>query len=501
MTLKDMRISTQLRLGLGLILAFVILLGTEAWIQSNQLWSQTESIYKHPLQVTRAIGLLNAGIQNIRLEMRDLLLAKNEKEITSTLQNIETNKADVSRHFDIIYNRYLGSRDNITSLENDFVAWNVIQDEIIKMYRSGKNSKALARMRISNEAGGATETLMQHILEIQDFARNKGDDFYQTAKARNDELNRQLIIIVTIILLLSLLVSWQLLKGIKEPLMSLTKAAEQFRLGAFSSRSEYISANEFGALSATFNEMAETVETQMSIKQQAARLAGVMLREVEARSFCRELVKELIEQTESQSGAIYLLNTEETLFEHFESIGMTGGGRSSFVAETHEGEFGKALVTGMMERITDIPDDTRFIFSAVGGDYIPREIMTIPLVDKNKVIAMISLASIHSYDEKAIRLMEAIISTVTARMNGVLTFRKVQELAEQLDRQNQELNAQKNELSAQATELTHQNDELEMQKKQLDAANRLKSTFLSNMSHELRTPLNSVIALSSVLGR
>ncbi len=97
--------------------------------------------------------------------------------------------------------------------------------------------------------------------------------------------------------------------------------------------------------------------------------------------------------------------------------------------------------------------------------------------------------------------METILTTLTARMNGVLAFRQIQDLVERLDHQNQELNAQKQEMIAQADELVHQNTELEMQKKQLDAANRLKSTFLSNMSHELRTPLNSVIALSSVLGR
>ena len=501
MKLKDMRIRTQLRLGMGLILAFVILLGAVAWIQTDLLWSQTESLYTHPLQVSRAVGQLKADIQGMRRAMRDLLLAENDPEITAALRDVETGKADAFRQFEIIYDRYLGPRTEITSLENDFVGWNVYHDETIRLVRAGRKAEALARTRTGSVDGGPSDALISHVREIDTFARLKADEFFQAATVRNDTLKRQLAGIVMLILLLTFAISWFLIQGIKEPLANLTRAAERFRLGHLESRSGYLSKNEFGVLSATFNEMAEAVETQMFINERAARLAGVMLRETEARSFCLEMIRELVEQTGSQSGAVYLLNAPKTLFEHFESIGLAGGGRASFAARELEGEFGAALATGKMQRITNIPDDTRFALATVGGDYVPREIITLPLLDGQEVVAMVSLAGIHGYDEKSIRLLEVIESTVTARMNGVLAFRQVQELAERLDHHNRELQAQKQELIAQTGELTHQNTELAMQKQQLDAANRLKSTFLSNMSHELRTPLNSVIALSSVLGR
>lgn len=501
MKLKDMRVRTQLCLGLGLILGLVILLGAVVRIQSDRLWSQTEQIYNHPLQVSRAVSLLKADIQNIRLAMRDLLLAENDREISVFLQDIEINTADVPRQFALIYDRYLGPRGDIASLEKIFTLWKAAHGETVRLFRAGKKSEALARISKSNVSSGETEILMQHLLTIDDFARGKGDEFFQSATMHNDDLNRNLVLIVITILLLSFFVSWLLLRGIEKPLEDLTKAAEQFRLGKLASRSRYISENEFGALAASFNEMAETVETQMVINEQAARLAGVMLRETEAHSFCRELVKELVAQTGSQSGAVYFLNAQETAFEHFESIGLTEGRRAAFSAEAHEGEFGAALATGKMQSIIDIPQDTRFTFATVHGDYMPREIITLPLLAGQKVVAMISLSSIRVYDPKALRLLETLSTTMTARMNGVLAFRQIQDLAARLDRQNQELNAQKQELVAQTDELSHQNTELEMQKKQLDAANRMKSTFLSNMSHELRTPLNSVIALSTVLGR
>jgi len=249
------------------------------------------------------------------------------------------------------------------------------------------------------------------------------------------------------------------------------------------------------------SKMAEVVQTEMQINENAAQLADSMQRAEEVHTFCRELLKALLERTGSQIGAVYLLNPQKTAFEHFESIGLGAGGGAAFSASGLEGELGAALATRQIQRITDIPADTRFTFAAVSGEFRPREILTIPVLSDHEVTAVISLANLRAYDAPSIRLVNDIWNVLSARLIGVLTFRKIKDLAERLEHQNSELDAQKRELTVQADELTEQNTELELQKRQIDETNRLKSAFLANMSHELRTPLNSVIALSGVLHR
>ncbi|HEY5473818.1 MAG TPA: ATP-binding protein, partial [Candidatus Limnocylindrales bacterium] len=308
-------------------------------------------------------------------------------------------------------------------------------------------------------------------------------------------------VIVAVILLFSLTVAWLLLRAIKAPLAELTAASDQFRQGKMGARSRYLSANEFGILSASFNAMADATQTEMQIGENAAQLAGVMLREDEVHAFCRELLKGLLQHTGSQVGAVYFLNDAKTAYEHFESIGLGVGGRAAFSALELEGELGAVLATRQIQRITAIPADTRFTFAAVSGAFRPQEILTIPVLSDHEVTAVISLASVRPYDAPSVRLVNDIWSVLTARVNGVLAFRRIKDLAEKLEHQNRELDAQKRELAVQADELAEQNTELEMQKRQLGEANRLKSAFLSNMSHELRTPLSSVIALTGVLNR
>lgn len=501
MKLRNTAISTQLRLGLGFILVLVVILGGLAWRQSDLLWLQTKTMYDHPIQVRRAIGALQSDILRIRIAIKDMVLADTDQKITTILAEIEPLRINASEQFKILDSRYLGPRSDLTTLYEEFNHWNVIRDETVRLLQNGKKSETITRTQSDGQGKVQAEKVLAHLQTIGEFALAKGDELYQVATIQKETLNRQLIFFIVAILLFSMIVSWYLLGGIKEPLKQLTKAAKQFREGKMDARSDYISVNEFGTLTTAFNSMATTVQTQLHINDQAAQLAGVMLRETEARSFCRELLTTLAGHTGSQIAAIYLLNPEETEFEHFESLGLGSGGRASFSALQLEGEFGAALATGRMHRISDIPDDTRFTFATVSGEFKPKEIITLPLHSDDSVPAVLSLASIHNYDSNAIRLLEDILPMVAARMSGILAFRKIQDLAALLEHQKSELEVQREKMDLQARELSHQNSELEMQKQQMEEANRLKSAFLSNMSHELRTPLNSVISLSRVLSR
>ena len=534
MNLKDLKIGTQLRIGMGAILVFVALLGATAWFQAESLWQETKELYEHPITVRRAVDKLAIDILSMHRDMKDLALTENEQERQSVIQGIDTHEADAARQFDILYDRYLGPRSDIDHVRNAFVQWKSIREETIRLLRAGKTAEAANRTKSSGVGGGHVEKMWVHIQKISDFAMNKRDQFYASAQQEKDALMMRLKMVLGAILLLTLGVGFLLLKGIREPLQELTSAAEQFRQGKLDARSGYVSANEFGTLSAAFNALAETVRTEWRSKESAARIAGVMLQEEDLHAFCRELLKGLLEHTGSQVGAVYLPNEQKTAFDHFESIGLAPAGRASFSAAGLEGEFGAALATRKIQRLTDIPAESRFTFATVGGDFQPREIITIPIPGDGGIAAVISLAGVRSYPAPAVQLVNDIWNVMTARLNGVLASGKIRAFAEQLEQQNQELQAQQEELrqqnvemdcqrlateeanralrakneeiqaqseemAAQAEELQGQNVELEQQRLEVEEASRLKSQFLSNMSHELRTPLNSVMALSRVL--
>lgn len=314
-------------------------------------------------------------------------------------------------------------------------------------------------------------------------------------------MNWQLVWLVVLLLFLSIIFNTLLIRNIRRPIKELTKATRRFHDGDMTSRSSYHLKNEFGNLSASFNSLAENIEENVKLNTNEARLADIMLSEDDERKFFQNTLCELCLQTGSQIAAVYLLSDDKSSFDHFESIGLNENARQSFNADNYEGESGIALSSRKIQHISNLPENTKFIFNTVCGNIVPREMITIPIVVKNEVIAILSLASMNSYTRQSMLLVEHIHDTLSARIDGIIAYQKIKDFSEKLETQNRELEAQKIELVSQSAELMEQNTELEMQKNQLDEASKLKTNFLSNMSHELRTPLNSVIALSTVLNR
>jgi signal transduction histidine kinase/DNA-binding response OmpR family regulator/CHASE3 domain sensor protein len=501
MKLKNLSIGNQLRLSLGIIVALVFVLGTVAWFQASSLWEQTEGLYSHPLTVRRALGELNADLLIMQRNSRDQILTDNDPERLAIQQSIDVAEANAQKQFDILYDSYLGPRKDVDDAHTTFVEWKTIRDETLRVLRLGKTAEAIGRTKDKGVSAVHVEKLMGEIQDISDFAKSRGDKFYADAQNLRSTLKIQLGIVLMAILLLSGIVIYVLQRMIREPLDELIQVTDQYRQGQLDARSRYAAKNEFGSLVKSFNNMAETMQLEMQCRENIARVAEVMLNEDELGAFCRELLKVLLQHTGSQVGAIYVLNEAKTDFEHFESIGLAAVNRTAFSVSAREGEFGTALATRRIQRLTEIPADSRFTLATMAGDFMPRDIITIPILSGSEVVAMVSLASIRSYPAPALRLVNDIWQVLTARMNGVLALRQIRSFSARLEQQNRELEAQKRELAAQTDELSEQNLELEMQKKQLDEASRLKSTFLSNMSHELRTPLNSVIGLSGILRR
>jgi signal transduction histidine kinase/CheY-like chemotaxis protein/CHASE3 domain sensor protein len=508
MNLKNLKIGTQLLFSLLSLLILVLTLGMISYLQSEKISGQTETIYSHPLQVRRALGSLNVDIVAIQRDMRDLIISADEKEIEQNLIQIENLKEDAFDQINIITGLYLGPKVDVDSLKTAFVKWHAMHDETIRLLRSGNIAEATNRTRTFGVTGHQADILLKYLDKIDQFAKNKGDELYKNSKDLNDLLNRRLIILVAVFLLISFIIFYILLRNIRLPLKELNLATRSFRDGNLNARSSYSLKNEFGNLSDSFNELAETLQRNIDLNTITEELARLMLSEDEAKKFFHKLLNALSEYTGSQMAAVYLLSEDKLTFEYFESIGLDDKARRSFETATSEGEFGLALSSRKVQHLKSIPDETRFVFNTVKGKFIPHEIITIPIDNGNEIIAVISLATVSSFEEKSLKLIDQILFTLSARIEGILAYHEVMKISEKLEMQNHELETQKTELVSQSAELISQsaelmkkNAELETQKKQLSEATRLKTNFLSNMSHELRTPLNSVIALSGVLNK
>ncbi len=501
MKMKNLNIGAQLKISFGIVLLFILILGATSWFQSNMQSRQINDLYEHPLKVRRAISELTKTILSMHIEYLTIMQTQDEKERQTSFTHIAIDQANAEESFDIIGNLYLGPKSDVTEARNACLQWISLLDEFRSLVISGKSLEELNRFDDRVDMKKVTDQVLAAIKKIDLFALSKGDQFISKANQIKKTLDIQLVILVSGLLILTILIVVVLIRNILFPIVQLTNVTKSFADGKLEERCSYASSNELGALSSSFNEMATVIQDEFVFKDRSAQLNAILLEGLESNALLLKVLEPLMDLTNSQVGAIYLLNDQKSHFEHLESIGLDSSFKKSFSALDYEGEFGIVLANKEISHIRKIPADTQFSLTTVNGWIRPREILTIPLMDNMEVIAIISLSNVNEYHNLDLRLVTHMQSTLTAWMNEVIASRKIMKMSENLKIQNQELEVQKRELASQTGELFEQNTELEMQKRQLAESNQMKSSFLSNMSHELRTPLNSVIALSGVLNR
>lgn len=247
----------------------------------------------------------------------------------------------------------------------------------------------------------------------------------------------------------------------------------------------------------------------------------------------------LVSYTDAQVGMFYVSTPGESL-EY-----MAGHAVTNEKMILRQIPFGQTIVGQAAEKkellhLRNVPDEFVKISSA-SGNTNPRHLIVLPLVHNDVVEGVVELASLDSFTEESVSLLNQAASNIAIALHAAKSRAKLQELLEEtqsqaeelqtqhselenlnteLEAQAQKLQASEEELKVQQEELLQANQELEENTRTLEEKNQLivernldiqrkaeelalstkyKSEFLANMSHELRTPLNSILLLSRLM--
>ncbi|HZD02114.1 MAG TPA: HAMP domain-containing protein [Actinomycetes bacterium] len=294
---------------------------------------------------------------------------------------------------------------------------------------------------------------------------------------------------------------------------------------------------EVGQLKDNINQMIANLrettrqnQEQDWLKSNLARIGAMLQGHRDLGTVSRLLMSELPPLVGAQYGAFFMAegsSADEPLYTLLAGYGLPPRRQRPTAFAVGEGLIGQAALERNTILVTDVPSDYITISSGL-GEAVPLNIVALPVVFEERVLAVIELASFRPFTAVNQAFLEQIVETVGVVLNTIIATMRTEELLEQSQGLAEELQARSRELQGQQEELQRTNAELQEKARQLARQNqaievknaeielarreveeraeqlalssRYKSEFLANMSHELRTPLNSLLILAKLLG-
>ena len=281
---------------------------------------------------------------------------------------------------------------------------------------------------------------------------------------------------------------------------------------------------------ANLRETTRQNEEQDWLKTNLARISSLMQGQRDLETVTQLIMSELAPAVSAQHGAFFLSDHEEEGADYelrlLASFGYTRRKQVANRFRPGDGIVGQAALEKKPILITDPPEDYVQIASGL-GKATPTNIIVIPVLFEEQVLAVIELASFTPFTEVILQFLDQLTETIGVVLSTIIANVRTEQLLQQSQSQSQELQEQSQALQSQQEELQATNEELQEKAEQLERQNRdieiknreiemarssleekaeqlalsskYKSEFLANMSHELRTPLNSLLILSKVL--
>ena len=202
--------------------AFIVL------YENNKLAQLNDKMYRHPFTVSNEVLEANLSIISMHRYMKDVVLATNEREMAMAISLVNKYEQDVYRHFDLIRERFLGSKETVNIAYSVFVNWKPIREEVIVLRRSNQYLEASA---ITTGKGAEhVRLLSQRMSVLKDYAHKKAVEFNENSKKTYEKDSLYMSILLVFIVFSSVATGFFVVTRIKKSELLLSNSEERFNL-------------------------------------------------------------------------------------------------------------------------------------------------------------------------------------------------------------------------------------------------------------------------------
>jgi signal transduction histidine kinase/HAMP domain-containing protein/ActR/RegA family two-component response regulator len=238
-------------------------------------------------------------------------------------------------------------------------------------------------------------------------------------------------------------------------------------------------------------------EEQDWLKTNIARISGLMQGRRDLLEVAQLIMNELAPAVTALHGAFFLAEAETPDVPdridgtRLRQIAGYGVRTEEQVFRVGESLVGQAALERSRILVRSAPAEYIRISSGLGSAR-PANIVVVPVVFEEQVLAVIELASFAPFSDVHLAFLDQLVDTIGVIANTIIANSRTESLLAESQRQNRAIEVKN-------VEIEQARRALEDRAEQLALSSKIKTEFLANMSHELRTPLNSMLVLARLL--
>ncbi|MCA0389249.1 MAG: response regulator [Bacteroidetes bacterium] len=557
MKFRDFKIGARLATGFSIVISLILCSLVVSIYNINILSDQTTLLYRHPFTVTNTIKMINIESERMRRILNKMVIFPESHD--SLIAEIDSSNHRILSYFPVLKERYLGDKQDLDDLEYAYSKLAESRFQLITAIESDDVARAKKLLVAREELVKLFEIELKDVLN---FANNKAKAFYENSEVVKEDTKVLTYFFLLLLMLASGITGYLITRGIRKPVDLISKKVKLIEQGEFYSKIDYDSKDELGSLARIINQVSDSLgdytakaEIQNWQKSGINSLNDTLRGEPKVTELADKVSAFLSEYTGAFICAFYVTDSDEEYLTLAGGFAISDVERANNTVKFKEGLTGECAASRRHLHVRNVKDSHFFISSATGKS-LPSEIFLFPLVYAEKLYGIVELGKYGIFSTREIEFLLSTSAIIGAAVNSSKSresltdlLMKTQQLAEELQVQQEELRSSNEKLEVQQEELRAANEELEeqttalkfseerlksqqeelevineeleeknesLQKQKADIqlareeleikaeelaiASKYKSEFLANMSHELRTPLNSLLILSKMLG-
>jgi methyl-accepting chemotaxis protein len=268
----NLKISSKLLLSFIVVSIIAAIVGVVGITNIQAISASDSALYEKMTVPIGEVSEISTAFQRLRVDVRDILLSKNETEARGYFDNIAARQAIIDQNLEKV-NKTITSQE-AQDLYDDLVkknaALNIQLDKIEELIEQDKKEQVVELMSATGASGIASKELEEAIVSFQAAKLN-------AAKIQADANTKQatmsafiMIIVIAVGVITAMILGLFLTQIISKPMRLLTEAADKLAVGDVQVDIQAKTKDEIGKLMLSFSKMVSNIQEQSEVAQKIA---------------------------------------------------------------------------------------------------------------------------------------------------------------------------------------------------------------------------------------